>query len=1808
MWRSNLYVLSLPLSCLCILVQLLTCSPTNAQVSLSSEAPTITGAQQDAANSIDVQRDEILAKAEDEWSQGNLRLQSGTLPEAEECFRKALDLYQQVYPPAELPEGHWTISRAERSLGHVLRIQGKTEEAREHLENAYQQELVFHKQWPTGNAAGRLALTCWDLGHVCQTEHRLREAEALYQQALQSALLASPFQEHGLPIDFDATCHTSLGLIRSEVGDFRAAAENLQQALTLRRNLFPKDQYPNGHGFIVLNLQDLARCLQQIGDGEQANRCLVEAYDMREMLLETQAEPQRGLNQLIVLGYALVSSYEQLSEWELAYLSAKRNTETAERLPQEAGSLETPNTLLSLGTCCINMGYYEEAIECAERALEMQQALHPPAQYPQGHQTIARAANLLGICLRNKQNWPEAAGRFEESHHMLVALANEEDSAKSNYLLGGVLTNWGDALSHLDTLDEARQRCKEAVELLEKAYPNEQFPNGSDLLAVATRNLGSVLSELEEHEEALRLLQESLAMQQRLFPIDKYPNGHQRFGETHLRLARALAAAGKVRPAFDAYRNSLDAYRKVYSQSAFPHGHPAMQPVFEELAVLAEDLGESETVTECEHGLAELSKYAEAKPSDRQGELRREAQLLHDKGWRYYQNQRYDTAEVFFRRAMHIRQQSYPEKEYPEGLSELSSSHSWLGCSLRELGRLHEAKQYLGKETELREALRASGHMLACDHCLANSYSLHAEVCRRLSEYDEAEKDYLRAIELYRQFYIQSKFPEGQESIADCLNGLGVVFDNQDKSEQARDYYQQAVDLRRKIVQAGDYPSVRDNLGVSLSNLGFVLEDLGKQEEADACFAEASTNPAGSREVAHRRIRRERKAGEDILGAGLSRSSAERAVPHFVRALEIAEETYPSSEFPAGHLDIAESRVYVGMCEFFIGQTEEARIEFEAALHMLEGLGANNATDAFQMQATCAGLLSGVYKLRGENAKAAQYNAQEQQLQQKLAAIKVASQQGMNVAVADAGVTSPSGQMREQVLQAKLSRTRDQYPIGKYPNGSQTLASAIEELADYLADNNQVEKAETLLLEALAMRRRILKEETSELTKWQLGNCLELLSKLRQTQNRFAEASDIYEDIYQLSADEKHAGLVWVYPGVGWAEVLKHEPSEINVERATKLARELSEDLDDNAQRRFWKSLILNKLGESLLAIGKYVEAHAIFMKAISGQEEALLQYSSIGSEAEALNFAYFSQVSLGNLITCMQGIDKTDSQAYQHIWLRRGLLQASISSRLHRTHWAENPDLEQLYEEYLQTRQELARRFAALAAKDVERPADTQKVLRDLTERKESLERRLATEFPEFAADSVAAEVSPDQLASHLPDQSAFIDFLRYNNATPYTKSDGSVDLKKTPHYLATLLQRDQSVLCIDLGEAAPIETLIADWRRAVARNDEVMAQRASRNLSPLLWQPLAKRLTGDITTIYLCPDGALAALAWGALPAPDQQRILLEDYAFAVVPSGRWLLESLASTSQPSAQTGTFLAVGNVDYDAKILPPVNTLVSGDRGPLPRDASQARWSALPGTLEEIQSLQEDIPDDNSAEDALRLHTLTAADATVDRVVSALCGARWAHLSTHGFFAAPTYRSAFQLANASQDFQASYFSGERADVVGRNPLVLSGLVLAGANTSGKAADTSSGDQDYGILSAEEIAALPLQDLELVVLSACETALGDVAGGEGVFGLQRAFHMGGAKNVVGSLWRVSDTATAFLMKEFYKNRLQKEGTSTLEALREAQLIVYRHPERVREYARDRGVRRIEETTGMNTNDTSHSPTSWWAAFVLSGSGE
>jgi CHAT domain-containing protein/tetratricopeptide (TPR) repeat protein len=631
----------------------------------------------------------------------------------------------------------------------------------------------------------------------------------------------------------------------------------------------------------------------------------------------------------------------------------------------------------------------------------------------------------------------------------------------------------------------------------------------------------------------------------------------------------------------------------------------------------------------------------------------------------------------------------------------------------------------------------------------------------------------------------------------------------------------------------------------------------------------------------------------------------------------------------------------------------------------------------------------------------------------------------------------------------------------------------------------------------------------------------------------------------------------------------------------------------------------LTSLSGVLERQGNHGRALEHLEQAAAMQQRLAEKYVFAVGEAEALTFIGSQPKVRDSLLSLASDVPDSTNRAYAHVWLSKGMIGRLAARRQHLLTEIGDPAIRKLGQAYERTRLELAADAKRLLE---DAPFTPQQIarLQTLTDQKESLERRLADHVRSLESARAEERSNFRDLADRLPEGTVFVDFLRYSSREP--SRDNLEPGKRTRSYVAFALYRGGSVLRIELGACAPIDDAIAAWRGSISpsgpRSTSQKPDAERRHeLRRALWEPVERRLPAGTTTVYISSDGQLNEIPWSVLPGKNLGTVLLEDYVLATVPHGPWLTTMMFqngwATSSPPA-ISRLLTVGDVAYDREPDPwaPIDRIAIRSRDAKFGD-TRLRWSRLPATKEEADQIV-------SIGRHAKLHTeyLFGTQANERRVLQALGTARWAHLATHGFFAPSEVRSALQT-SAADDDGASELSHERRRLTGRSPLLMSGLALAGANI--ERMGTSGED---GILTAEEIATVVMPDLELAVLSACDTGLGQVAGGEGVFGLQRAFHLAGAKNVVASLWKVDDRATAALMGVFYK-KLWQENKAPIEALREAQLAIYRNPDLVGKLSTERGasfgktVELIDKGRRSPDGKTAHPRL--WAAWVLSGLG-
>ncbi len=366
--------------------------------------------------------------------------------------------------------------------------------------------------------------------------------------------------------------------------------------------------------------------------------------------------------------------------------------------------------------------------------------------------------------------------------------------------------------------------------------------------------------------------------------------------------------------------------------------------------------------------------------------------------------------------------------------------------------------------------------------------------------------------------------------------------------------------------------------------------------------------------------------------------------------------------------------------------------------------------------------------------------------------------------------------------------------------------------------------------------------------------------------------------------------------------------------------------------------------------------------------------------------------------------------------------------------------------------------------------------------------------------------------------------------------------------------------------------ENIINEQYRKVVldnTNEQKVSLQYGSKLYNLIWKPLEASLNG-IKTVYYAPSGKLNQVAFAAIPV-DSTVLLSDKYKLHQVTSTRQVIKNMTATNklQEIALFGGIQYELNNDQLAQIQN-INT-TTNYRSVFVSDSTQRSntFGYLKGTYDEVKGIAKELKQKGLAD---QLYTGAVASEAEFKKLS---GTKTdiIHIATHGFYL-PVEET------KREDFRLMGFDGERRNVVVNNPLLRSGLVMAGANRAWRG-DSIPENWEDGILTAHEISQINLTNTELVVLSACETGLGDDGGSEGVFGLQRAFKMAGVQTIIMSLWNVDDEATSTMMQNFYNYWLA--GMNKHDAFRKAQ----------------NDIRTRKDPSGKKDYSNPY----YWAAFVM-----
>jgi CHAT domain-containing protein/tetratricopeptide (TPR) repeat protein len=550
--------------------------------------------------------------------------------------------------------------------------------------------------------------------------------------------------------------------------------------------------------------------------------------------------------------------------------------------------------------------------------------------------------------------------------------------------------------------------------------------------------------------------------------------------------------------------------------------------------------------------------------------------------------------------------------------------------------------------------------------------------------------------------------------------------------------------------------------------------------------------------------------------------------------------------------------------------------------------------------------------------------------------------------------------------------------------------------------------------------------------------------------------------------------------------------------------------------------------------------------------------------ERQALAYAARRPHALDLAISLAHGSDQM-APIYDAVIQSRGVVLDALVSRSPAVH-SNVPGATSLHASATRARE----RYANLVIRSLQDPVSPA-VLETARREKEEAERALV----ESSVDALMPTgVGFRDVRDALAAGSALVSFVKYELTRAPAPGARGIALP-VPSYAAFVYRPEGSRLSfVPLGTAARLGALISGWRAEVANpsgpaggsatNAAASYRLAAARLRRAVWDPLAPHLAGAART-FVVPDGQINVVNIAALPDTAGRYLIESGSTIHYLATERDLV---AGAQTPSR--GGLLAVGGPAFGS-------AAATGTSGAPTRFRSQCegfgdvRFQDLPGSRREARAIGAAWPAHRGDE----VTVLSGAAATESAVKKALGGRRVVHLATHGFFLGGDCSD--RPAGTRAVGGLTTVSSKKPESL-ENPLLLSGLAFAGANLR---RSVMAGEDD-GILTAEEISGLDLQGVQWAVLSACDTGLGEIKAGEGVFGLRRAFQIAGARTVIMSLWSVEDRSAMDWMRALYAARLQR-NLDTVDAVREAGLVVLRQ----------------RRARGQSTHPF------FWAGFVASG---
>ncbi|MEM7164224.1 MAG: CHAT domain-containing tetratricopeptide repeat protein [Planctomycetota bacterium] len=1203
-----------------------------------------------------------------------------------------------------------------------------------------------------------------------------------------------------------------------------------------------------------------------------------------------------------------------------------------------------------------------------------------------------------------------------------------------------------------------------------------------------------------------------------------------------------------------------------------------------ELALTAGKPPELSAKERAEAQLADALREVEVRAQLLGADSVRVAESLERLGRVYFDRGDYDAASAPTERALAILERS------------LGAEHLSVARVLNRIGRLFEVQgKYAEGESSYRRALAIREKQLGAEHRdVAASLNNLGVVLRALGKLKEASPLFERVLRIDEK----TLGPE-HPTVAMSVINLASILDWQGRFADAQPLYERALAIYEQ--QLGPH---HRQVAIALNYLAGVLAAQGQYDQAQPHFERALAileKAEGSAKMDFARI---------LVNAGslfTSQGKYAKAQPLLQQALQTLE-----SSLGPEHPDVGTSASYLAGVLQEQGKYDEARALFERALAISEkSLGPEHRNVAVNLNN-----LARVLKEQGDYETAGPIYERALQVVQKavgpdhpLVAVNLSNlgllrqSQGQ---YADArSLLERALAIREKVFGpdhpavatllnnlALLLRTQEKYAearpldqrafaIREKALGSEhpLVAASLSNLA-YLAEvQGQYEQARPLYQRALAIREKALGTDHPD-----VAMSLNNLALLLKRQQKYDEARPLFERA--LAIREKASGVNHVTLATyatNLASLLiaqgKHRSALPWLERSLQI------DTDSLGAEHPEVLVDLSNLTKLDLDLGR-PDALARARSLIARQQRRMFLQLANSSESDALRYAARQKTSVELLLSALPKADAGAlAEGYEAILSWKGQVSRLFGQSKRRLFAALSSEEQSTLRRLRSVQAGLSNALAQDGAQDIE---EHTKNLKWLRKERDALGLKLQRSG---AAKLHQKPVRITELCQAMPADSVWIDFLEHRRFEPAQWKDGKLVAQRRwtePQLTAWIVQPSGALTQVSLGASAPIREAAAAFLEGTTRHRGLALEQdaesplaaANESLRALLWEPLTKHVAAA-EQVFVCADAFLATLPFEILQDADE-KFLIEKFAFVYLRDGA-ALQELVAAAKPVAPT--LLAAGAIDYD-------------ERGDTRSDDSEENDLPIGGGIDLASNRAGDfeygwLPLSETRREVDGIHRfhrkqfkdlarvlIQDEEATEERLKAELPKHTVIHLATHGYFQ-PTQLSGTLERAKAQATEAQYTSNsvsqlEHRLVTGYLPSLLSGLVCAGANAPRYA------NRDNGLLTAEEVSWLDLGQCDLVVLSACQTALGSTRAGEGMMSLRRAFHQAGARTVISSLWKVRDDSTRKLMLDFY-DRHWNQALGKIDSLRGAQL----------------------EMLQQNRKRYGQPLPATWGAFVLSG---